>query len=219
MAVTLVTGAPRYIGLSTDTKPTTCAVGATYFNTDRGSTYTWNGSDWVRVFPNIDGTITGGLVVIDVVHHEVHRGDHFTATYAETLTSGSASVILLESPGSATATIHILANISTSAGGTLIFSEAPNATVGTAVYANNNNLTIAGSSELSITHNGAVTTAGTVLENGALGGVGPSFRLGGDTGLRNEWIFNHSSRYLLQFTSSAATNVAWNLMWYEEPEA
>ena len=215
MAVILTGPAQRYLGLSDDVKPTTCAVGATIFTTDDGASYVWDSSDWVRAFPTVDGTISGGLTVLDIVHNEIHRAKHFTATHAETLASGSASVILLESPGSATATIHFIASISTSAGGTLIFSRIPNATVGTAVYANNNNLTIAGSSELSVTHNGAVTTAGSVLENGALGGVGPSFRVGGTEGLRNEWMLNHSSRYLLQFTSSAATNVAWKLMWYE----
>lgn len=39
----------RYIGLSTDEKPTTSVaapVGSTFFESDTGRMYRWNGSDW-----------------------------------------------------------------------------------------------------------------------------------------------------------------------------
>ena len=74
----------------------------------------------------------------------------------------------------------------------------------------------ANTADMTVTQNGAVTTAGTVLHAGYLGG-GAGSKIGGETGLRNEWLLNHSTRYLLQFTCSAASIVAWNLFWYEAP--
>ena len=217
MAVKLITTIHRYSGLEEDTKPTAgVAVGSTFFETDSGANNQYDGSDWFQIFPQIDGSISGALVDIDIVHHEVHEGEHYTATFAEAIGSGSASVLLFETPGSATATIHFMAVVDTSAAGTLIFTAIPNATVGTAVYAQNNNQVIGGSSELSITHTGAVTTTGTILENHAPGDGGAGNKIGGESGLRNEWLLNHSARYLLQFTCSAASNVAWNALWYEK---
>ncbi len=216
MAVKLITTIHRYSGLEADTKPTAgVAVGSTFFETDSGANNQYDGSDWFQIFPQIDGSFTGALIEIDVIHNKVHKGVHYTATYAETIGSGSASILLFETPGSATATIHFLATVDTSASGTLIWTKIPNATVGTAVFAQNNNQDIGGSSELSITHTGAVTTTGTILENHAPGAGGASGKVGGESGLRNEWLLDHDARYLLQFTSSAASNVAWNALWYE----
>ncbi len=216
MAVKLITTIQRYSGLEADTKPTAgVAVGSTFFETDSGANNQYDGSDWFQIFPQIDGSFTGGLINVDVIHNKVHRAEHFTATFAESIGSGSASVLLFETPGSATVTVHFLATVDTSAAGTLIFTKTPNTTVGTVVFAQNNNQDIGGSSELSITHTGAVTTTGTILENHAPGAGGAGSKVGGESGLRNEWVLNHDARYLLQFTCSAASNVAWNALWYE----
>ena len=41
----------RYIGVSTDSKPTTgVTTGAQFLETDTGDTYTWDGSNWKKVF-------------------------------------------------------------------------------------------------------------------------------------------------------------------------
>lgn len=215
MAVKFISAHHRYSGLSTDSKPTGKPVGSTFRETDSGASFCYDGTSWNADFPLVDGSVHGALATIDIVHYEVHEGDHFTATYTEDLASGSASNILIETPGSATATIHFIGSIATEAAGSLQFTETPNATVGTAVIGYNNNRPVGGSAELSITQNGAVTTAGTILGTGYLGG-GTGSKFGGETGLRNEWILNHSTRYLLQFVSSAASIVAWNLFWYEE---
>ena len=216
MAVKYIAAIKRYSGLSTDPKPTTgVPAGSTFSETDGGHTYTYNGSAWSYIFPLIDG-ITGALVSVDELHHEIHDGEHFTATFAETIGSGSASALLLETPGSAVAEVHFIADLESSAAGTLIFSETPNATVGTVVIAYNNKRTSGISALTTITSNGAVTTTGTILGNMVVGAGGAGNKVGGESGARNEWILNNDDRYLLQYTSSAASNVAWNVMWYEE---
>jgi len=47
MAVTLSTNTTRYIGLSTDAKPTGVDIGSIFWEYDTGKTYsTNNGTDW-----------------------------------------------------------------------------------------------------------------------------------------------------------------------------
>ena len=215
MAVKLITSLVRYSGLSTDTKPTTCAVGSSFYEEDHGHSFQYDGATWVKAFPNIDVDAHGALVTVTHFEHEIHAGHMFVAPYAETLASGSASIILFETPGSAVASVHFMAILESSAAGTMYLSETPNATVGTAVTAQNANRIIAGSNETSITSNGAITTAGTVLEYGVVGS-GAAKKVGGEVeGSRR--VLEHSTRYSLSFTCSAAANVAWKLFLIEEP--
>lgn len=48
MSVKLVTGCQKWIGLSTDTKPTPDMVGSTFYETNTGEGFLWNGSEWVE---------------------------------------------------------------------------------------------------------------------------------------------------------------------------
>jgi len=48
MAVNLVTIIQRWIGLSIDTKPTEAPVGSTFFETNTGQGWIWDGSNWVE---------------------------------------------------------------------------------------------------------------------------------------------------------------------------
>ncbi len=216
MAVKLITSIQRYSGLEADTKPTAgVAVGSTFWASDVGHNMVYDGSAWNDVGPSIDIHSHGATVVVDHTEHAVHGGEMFAATFAEALGSGSTSVMLFETPGSAIASVHFVGLIETSAAGTLIFTESPNATVGTIVTAQNNNRRIAGSNETSITHSGAITSTGSILQNGVIGG-GAGSKIGGQFAGHNEWETNAETRYLLRFTASAATNVAWNLFFIEE---
>ena len=216
MAVKLIIAIQRYSGLEADTKPTAgVAVGSTFWETDAGHSFLYDGTSWTHMFPSVDLDAHGAQVIVDHTEHAVHAGQLFSATFAETIGSGSASVLLFETPGSAVASIHFEGVLDTSAGGTLIFTEIPNATVGTTVIAYNNSRRIAGSSKTSVTSNGAVTTTGNILQHGVTGG-GASNKIGGQIEGHNEWETDADARYLLQFTASAATNVAWNLFFIEE---
>ncbi len=216
MAVKRIDTIQNYSGLSGDTKPTAgVAVGSTFWETDSGTNNQYDGSDWSQIFPQIDNPITGALVILDIIHHRIHAGEYYTATYAEILASGSASILLMETAASAVADIHFLASLDTSAAGTVLFTEAPGSTVGTVVTVYNNLRESSNTATMTLTRDASVTTAGTILETGVLGG-GASKKFGGASGSRNEWILNHNTRYSLEFVSSAATNVAWNVLWYEE---
>ena len=48
MAVKLVTSIQKWIGLSTDTKPTPDKIGSTFFETNTGQEFIWNGSNWIE---------------------------------------------------------------------------------------------------------------------------------------------------------------------------
>ncbi len=49
MTVSLVTTIQRWIGLSTDTKPTTnVKVGSTFYETNTGQGFMWDGDAWVE---------------------------------------------------------------------------------------------------------------------------------------------------------------------------
>ena len=48
MTVVLVTTIQRWIGLSTDTKPTPDREGSTYYETNTGKGWIWDGDIWVE---------------------------------------------------------------------------------------------------------------------------------------------------------------------------
>jgi len=216
MAVKFIAAIQTFSGLEGDTKPTTAAVGSLFYETDSGHTYRWDTSTWNLTFPSVDAQAHGAIITIDHLGHEVHHAHHFTATNAEVLASGSVSSILLETPGSAVATICMMVMLNSSGAGTLLFAEGEVGTVGTVITPQNNHRPTAGSSTMISLTNTAAPTVGTVLEYSVIGTSSPSSKLGGGREGQNEWILEHEMRYSLQFTSSAATNVAWNLFWVEE---
>jgi hypothetical protein len=58
MTVKLCTDIHRYIGVSTDTKPTTgVPAGSVFYETNTANTYVYNGSSWVQVVGCYDGGI------------------------------------------------------------------------------------------------------------------------------------------------------------------
>lgn len=59
MTVVLQTTVSRYLGLSSDTKPTTeVPAGSTFFETDTRLVYVYNGSAWSVVSPSAQKTLT-----------------------------------------------------------------------------------------------------------------------------------------------------------------
>ena len=215
MAVKFIAAHHRYSGLSTDSKPTSKPVGSKFRETDTGKSFDYDGTTWNPAFPLIDGSVHGAQATMDIVHYEIHEGDHYTAPYKESIGSGSLSTILIETPASASTISHFVFVISTSAAGSLEFRKESDGTAGTAITPENNNQVLGGTANTTISHNGAATSAGTLLECAYLGG-GASSKSGGAGGSRIEWELDQSAKYILEFVSSAASVVAWNLFWYEE---
>jgi len=48
MTVSLMANIHRWVGLSTDTKPTSGPVGSTFFEVNTGQNWIWNGTDWIE---------------------------------------------------------------------------------------------------------------------------------------------------------------------------
>ena len=46
MAVSLVAAIRNYLGLSTDSKPTDCPAGSTFYTFDDQATFVFDGTDW-----------------------------------------------------------------------------------------------------------------------------------------------------------------------------
>ena len=216
MAVKFIAAIQTFSGLEGDTKPTTAAVGSLFYETDSGHSYRWDTSAWNLTFPSVDAKAHGAMITIDHLSHEVHHAHHFTATNAEVLASGSVSSILLETPSSGIATIQFAVAFESSGAGTLLLAEGEVGTVGTAITPQNNHRPTGGSSTMISLTNTAAPTVGTVLEYSVIGTSSPSSKLGGAREGKNPWILKYDTRYSLQFTSSAATNVAWNIFWVEE---
>jgi len=220
MAVKYIAARQNYSGLAADTKPITTAgvlVGAIFHETDTGFSYQFNGSAWGKVFPAIDVAGDGALLTIHPRMHKIHEGQHFTAVHREVLGAGSATHIVLNTPASAVATIHMLATLEAGAAGWYTFSETTSGTVGTIIQSYDNNRTTANTSEVIISHGSVlvgVTSVGTIFDIGITGLLGTT-SLGGISG-DQEWVLNHSTRYIFQFLASAATAVNWGLYYVEE---
>ena len=67
MAVQFVTTIQRYIGLSTDTKPTAPPVGSPFVETDTGFTYTYNGYAWLPVSFMPESTVNYNQISLNQV--------------------------------------------------------------------------------------------------------------------------------------------------------
>jgi len=159
---------------------------------------------------------TNSLRYIDAVHAMVHRGYHYTATHAVAIGTATAATVMITAP--ATGAYHLAIGMQANNTGYGAFSEAPNATGGTAITAYNNNRNSANVSTLTHTKTATVTSAGTVLQNFVLGTDGKGNVSSGGAGeMRTEWILKPSTKYLFSFTAlNAATRVAMNLSYYLE---
>ncbi len=155
---------------------------------------------------------------IDTVHKRIHDKIVFTATYTETITSGSASSILIAAPASVD--IHMTLDIEANNSGSWTWSKAPNATGGTIIVSNNHDQSSTETDPLLglITDSPTVTSVGTVLEYHIVGTTGVGNSSGGGSGLiRDEWLLDPASptKYLIQFTASANSSLAYNVTFYQ----
>lgn len=159
----------------------------------------------------------GARTTIDSVHHEIHEGDHYTAfLYDGEVDSTSTLSVLITVP--AAGEMHLVGLVKSSLGGSFTWSEAPNASGGSAITPYNNNRQSTNAATLVVTSNPTFVSAGTVLLQTDVGATGnPTQAAGGNFAARQEWILAQSTLYLLRFVS--ATNdakVTLILEWYEE---
>lgn len=163
------------------------------------------GGNNVTVYPQ--DARSGSIKIIDIGHSKLHDGLMFQSGFSVSVGTGTVASVLISAP--ATGVYHLAFDIEATNSGTWTFSEAPNASGGTAIVTVNKNRLSANTNTLTHTHTPTYVSSGTVLTVGAIGtaGIGNA-NAGGNGGERDEWILNASTLYLLRFTAlNAATNV------------
>jgi hypothetical protein len=167
-----------------------------------------------------DVDVTGSLVTIDLVHHEIHEGETFSISYKSPdgaaiaddgtiiffLTTGLLEAHLIaEGAGGGDAEIELGEGATIGAGGTAM----------TPVNRHRNMTTI---STVAVRRDAAVTGAGTIIENKFIPGGTGGVSVGGIAGQREEWVLASSTIYMLRLTNRAgnAQPMSLEAIWYEE---
>jgi hypothetical protein len=170
------------------------------------------------VFLPIDG-MSGFRRTIDSRHANIHDGNAFVATHVIGIGTATAATVLIQTPSTASMTWHLFYEVSSRVAASMSWTlqESPNTTAGTAITPYNCNRQSTITTGCIISHSGAITSAGTILENGAQG-VTAAVQLGGtfSNGAR-EWILKKDTRYVVTANAfTAASSVVINLCWYEK---
>lgn len=165
--------------------------------------------------------ITGGAIVMDVVHHEVHEGEMWHAERTSVAVADGASVDLLMHVGGAIEN-HTVFEVLASGQVTVSLWESPTiGALGTEMTPYNMRRSITETSRSQIYHTPTITATGSVaLVDGRLlpGGTSPTTRVGGGVRQGVEWILAPGTYYLLRVrnNSGAATTINTIVEWYEE---
>jgi len=166
--------------------------------------------------------ITGGRVVIDIAHHEIHEGETWLVSYK----SADATPIADNNPITfavitTSKYCHILAR--GAAGGDMeaLLYEGSTllAGTGTAMTEYNKNRPYGeGGNTASVILDPQVVAVGTLIENEFIpGGTGPQ-AVGGASTMRAEWVLRRNTTYLVRIINRAgnAQPMSLALEWYEE---
>ena len=169
----------------------------------------------IAALPN-DGLVNA-LVTIPYAHHEIHSGKFFEASVYEADVDAASTLSLMITTTTATS-IHLVGLVKSSLGGSFVWSEAPNASGGSAVVAYNHNRQSANTATPTVVYDPTFTSAGTILFQTDIGATGnPTTIVGGEFAARQEWILASSQTYLLRYTSATANaKVTLVFEWYEE---
>lgn len=162
---------------------------------------------------------TGGMVVQDSVHQQIHRGILFSTDIVD-LTLGSSSTLEVLITANCGAHMRITAAVGSDA--TIEFFENPTVTAaGTPTDIYNRNRFSTKTPGCVVTSGPTVTVDGTQLENMFVpGGTGP-LASGGAGDFWNEWILKTNNTYLVRLTniSVGAAPMQLQLDWYEPNQA
>lgn len=166
--------------------------------------------------------ITNSLQMIDVVHHEIHEGETYQASYKSPDASNIAdngTIDILVKTGAKYC--HLAFEIA--AGGDaeiLLYEDTTTSNDGTPLVEHNMNRGIADSATAAAFHTPTVTDVGTLLENRFVPGGAGGNSQGGSGTIRpgTEWILNINKNYLVRGINRAGTAQPMSniVQWYEE---
>ncbi len=167
--------------------------------------------------------ITGAVVTIPVVHHEIHEGETFSASYKSAdgaPIADDAPIEILLQTGLKYA--HLVFSVAAGGDAEIAFYEGTTVSdVGTALTENNMKRYSVNAATVTATYMPTITADGTLLLNIFLpGGTGPQ-ALGAVARENTEWILTPSTLYLVRGINRAGTAQPMSnvVQWYEESDA
>lgn len=160
-------------------------------------------------------TTTNSVKTISYAHGELHSGSHYVVRNAANLAKNTAKDILIVTPDT-TRWAHMTIGVESndSAVETYLY-EAPTTTAnGTLDGTRNRNRNYTDDNTTLVYENPTVTATGTLLAKVILGSGKAT---GGGARDNEEFVLKQNTKYLLRIVEPnvAATNINWNLDWYE----
>ncbi len=160
---------------------------------------------------------SGCIPTIDIVHHEIHEGNHFFTSYYEKIGAASAINILITTGSKK---VHLVGEIATDNSGMGYFSVNPNATASdsSVITQYNNDASSSNVASMSTVVGGTYTSSGTVLRYYLMGSAGTNKATVGNTaGEHNEAILAVNTKYLIRFVAdNASTRTVIRTSFYEQ---
>jgi len=160
----------------------------------------------------------GSLVTMQTVHHEIHAGETFTASYYDATLATATSINLQLVAG--VQELHLTMDVA--CGGNAVFSliEAPDVTDdGVALTPYNMNRNSALLSSIEASHSATYTGGVTLFTIALAGGRGPNAS-GGTSRNDTEWVLRPGYRYVILLTNVSGNNQPASIFaqWYEVEE-
>ncbi len=162
---------------------------------------------------------TGAAKVIDIIHHEVHEGELFTAEFTKTAVANGGTVQMVMTTG--TKQPHLAFTVQAGGACQVYLYEGATAAGGTAMPIFNNNRLSANAPLSSFVHSPTSGTAGTVsIANGRylVGGDSAQTRVGGAVRPNVEYALGTSTKYMVNVVnvSGGAITISTIFEFYEE---
>ena len=174
-------------------------------------------TQWLNAIDEVDQAKIG----IDLVHHEIHDGNHYTCNSIDTSVDIAAPKYIRCTAPDTTTRIHWVTEISADGAALVEFFENPTILAdGNAMTEQNNDRNSLNTAEL-ICREDCTTQApnndGTLLFSRFIGGTGVGgTSTSGELGTRQEWILKQAEDYITKVTVVAnGTQVTINQTWYE----
>ena len=161
--------------------------------------------------------VARGLVVMGEIHHMIHRGLMFSASYFTEGIADDASLNILVVTA-ADQVAHMRFEVA--AGGLaeiLLYESVTTSADGTAIAAYNRRRSSLGTAVTAISHTPTVSDLGTRLLQGMLPGGEGGHAVGGVAFSFSEWVLKSDTKYLLRVTnrSGQAQAIGADINFYE----
>lgn len=165
--------------------------------------------------------ITGALVTIDVVHHEIHEGEAFTISYKSPDNSPIAdNGTIAFAITTTTKYCHFLGQGAMGGDAEIEFYEGADISGGTGTTVHNHKRVGGDATTVTVVRDPTVNDAGTLLEHFFIPGGRVGRAVGGIGDQRFEWILKLGTVYLIRITNRAGGAQPGSLSggWYEESD-